>query len=133
MIPNIKQRKLPLVFQVFVLMFLYYTFVKYPILEGLGYVFLASAISVFGAFVLLYCRIKASLHQLGIAGLLFFVILFSVKNATNYTTLISVLIITNGLIASSRLKLKAHSCSELLIGAMLGIIAQLVLAPLWVY
>lgn len=133
MVPDIHQRKLPVLFQAFILLFLYYTFIKYPFFKALEFAFLSSAISVFIAFLLLFKNIKASLHQLGISGLLFFIILLSISNKANYTILISILFLVNGLVASSRLELKAHTPLELVIGAAIGTIPQLVLAPFWLF
>jgi hypothetical protein len=52
---------------------------------------------------------------------------FQIQN----TFVIAFLILTNGLVASSRIEMNAHTNKELIIGFLLGSIPQLFLLFLW--
>jgi len=76
-------------------------------------------------------NIKASLHMVGIAAITMFTIAISIHFSINLTLLIGILIIGNGLVATSRLHYKAHSNLELILGFLLGFIPQLTLVNFW--
>ena len=76
-------------------------------------------------------NIKASLHMIGIGSVTMFTIALSIHFGMNFTLLIAVLMIANGLVATSRLHYKAHSNLELILGFLIGVIPQLTLANLW--
>jgi hypothetical protein len=98
---------------------------------SLHYFFLGGIISAALAFLLLYAKIKASIHMIGISALTVFVIGLSLKNELNTVSLVAFLVVLNGLVASSRLVMKAHTNKELMIGFLCGIIPQLGLFHLW--
>jgi hypothetical protein len=45
--------------------------------------------------------------------------------------MIAFLVFMNGVVASSRLEMKAHTYKELVIGFLLGVIPQLLFFPFW--
>jgi len=71
--------------------------------------------------LLLYLNFKTSLHLVGISGFTTFMVLLSLNYNLNLIYLIASLLFLNGLLATARLILKAHSPIELLIGFILGI------------
>lgn len=83
------------------------------------------------AFLLLYAKTKASIHMIGISALTVFIIGLSIKNEVNTVSLVAFFVIINGLVASSRLVMKAHTNKELLIGFLCGALPQLGLFYLW--
>ena len=93
--------------------------------------FLAGLISVLIAFVLLFAKVKASIHMIGMSTFTFFVIGISLQNALNLNYLIALLFLVTGLIASSRLQLQAHSIKELIWGYCIGMIPQIGLWWFW--
>ena len=97
----------------------------------LYFFFLGGIISAVFAFLLLYAKIKASIHMIGISALTVFIIGLSLKNEINTINLVAVFIILNGLVASSRLVMKAHTNKELLIGFLCGILPQIGLIYVW--
>ena len=68
---------------------------------------------------------------MGISSLTVFVIGLSMHYQVQSTFLIAFLILINGLVASSRLEMKAHTTTELIIGFLLGSVSQLLLFYLW--
>lgn len=87
--------------------------------------------SVLTALILVVLKVKASLHQMAISGLLVFVICLSIYFRVNLLLYIIVLILGNGWVASSRLYLSRHTPAELLLGFIIGATPQLYLVTFW--
>ena len=64
--------------------------------------------------------------MMGISGLVMFLVVLSITYQVNITFALSILIFMIGLVATSRLFLKAHTFSELILGFFIGWIPQLV-------
>lgn len=129
---NINQRKIPLVFQMVLLFYLIKKVIRIEYFYELYFCFLASIVSTFLAFILLFFKQKASLHMLGITSLLTFVILLSIHTQNNFIPHIALLVLVCGAVASSRLVMKAHTPNELVLGSLIGIMPQIIFAYFWV-
>ena len=130
MLSDIAQRKIPLLLQIMLFTVLITKSITLERFPNLHYFFVGGLISTFAAFLLLYLKTKTSIHMIGISALTFFIIGTSIHNQTNSIYLISVCFFATGLIASSRLQMKAHSIKELLIGYTIGILPQV---GLWIF
>lgn len=131
MIAEVSQRNIPLLIHSFLLILLVrqsITLDRYP---ELHFFFLGVLMSSLQALLLSFLKTKASLHMMGISSLTVFVIGISLHYQIQNTFLIAFLIIMNGFVASSRLEMKAHTPTELIIGLLLGSISQLLLLYLW--
>lgn len=128
---EVKERKYPLMIQI-ILIFIIITrvFNKYHNPE-LYYFFVALAVSSLTALILVIFNFKASLHQMGIAGVTMFLISLSIHFTENYLFEISLFFLINGWVASSRLETKSHSISELFIGFILGVFPQFIILNYW--
>jgi hypothetical protein len=73
-----------------------------------------------------------SLHMVGIGSLLMFLINLSIHFEKNIIVAISLCTLCSGLVAMSRLYLKAHGRASVLVGWFMGLISQLILLRLWV-
>lgn len=131
MMLNKKERRLPLAFYSLLLLFLIKYSFSMLVIPELYYYFLGSLISTVFALVLLIFRHKASLHVLGIASLTVFVISISAYYHVRMLYLIAFLIICTGMVASSRLHAKAHTSGELTLGALAGVLPQVILWFVW--
>ena len=131
MLPDVSQRKIPFLIQIFLTAMLITKSITVSRTPELFYFFLGGLISTLLAFGLLFFRVKASIHMIGIASLTLFIIGLSLQNHTNWIYLIAILIAANGIVATSRLESKAHSRKELFIGFCLGVIPQLILWRFW--
>jgi len=130
-IANINQRKIPLITNIIILFVLVnksITLAKYP---ELYMFFIAAIISNVLCFLAIYIKVKASLHVLGISSLTFFAIGLSISTQKPIFYIISILFLTIGFVATSRLIIKAHSLKELLIGFIFGILPYIFLWPMW--
>ncbi len=125
------QRKIPLLLGCILLYILAVKCITKAILPELHFFILGGVISNGLAFLYLFMKVKASLHQLGISALTCFVLGLSAHFQVNLSYGIALLLLLNGLVASSRLAMKAHSYAELAIGFGLGAIPQLALWLIW--
>ena len=131
MISEISQRKIPLVIQCFLTILLVRKSITLDHFPEFYFFFLAGLLSTIVALVLLFFKIKASLHLVAISALTIFVIGLSIHNQTRNINIIAFLVLMNGIVASSRLEMNAHTPKELVIGFLLGIIPQLLLLRFW--
>ncbi len=130
-IENIKQRKTPLLIQSILLILVIKLIIDAYHYPELYFFFLGVLFSSLSAIFMILFNIKASLHMIGIAGITMFTIALSIHFSMNLTLLIAALMITNGLVATSRLHYKAHSNLELILGFLIGVIPQLTLVNFW--
>lgn len=131
MIAKTSQRKIPLVIHCFLLILLVrksITIARYP---ELHFFLLGALMSTVLALMLLFGNIKASLHMMAISSLTVFIIGLSIHLQIQNIIVISIVILLNGVIASSRLEMNAHTNKELVLGFLLGVIPQLLLLFLW--
>lgn len=131
MLPDKKERKLPLAFYAVLLFVLLKQSLTIAAIQELYYYFVGSFISIITALVLVLFKHKASLHVLGISSLTVFIISISAYYHIQFLYLIAFLVLCCGLVASSRLQAKAHSLGEIVLGALLGILPQIALWFVW--
>ena len=131
MLSDLNQRKIPLLMQMALTTILITESITIDRFPELFYFFLAGLISTFLSFVFLYVKIKTSIHMIGISALTFFCIGLSMHNQVNGTYLIASCFFATGLIASSRLHMKAHTVKELVIGYGIGMLPQVGLWFFW--
>jgi hypothetical protein len=131
MISEISQRKTPLIILCFLTILLIRKSITLDHFPEFYFFFLGGLLSTFVALIFLFFGTKASLHTLAISTLTVFVIGLSIHNQTRNINMIAFLVFMNGVVASSRLEMKAHTYKELVIGFLLGVIPQLLFFPFW--
>ncbi len=131
MVSDLSQRKLPLIMQIILIFVLIKKGTTPERIPELYYFFLGGLWSTIIALIFLFCKIKASLHMVGISSLLFFVIGLSIHKQSNFINSISFLLLITGIVASSRLEMKAHTNKELVFGFITGIIPQIIMWQYW--
>lgn len=128
---DVRERRYPLMI-LSLLLFLIVKKVLHPYDNPELYFFFVGLLSSsFTALIMVLFRIKVSLHQMGVAALLFFVIGLSIHFKIHLLMIISFLLFSNGWVASSRLTAKAHNVLELLVGFFVGALPQFVLYTYW--
>lgn len=132
MLHELAQRKIPLLIQCLLLFILISKSITIDAIPELFFFFAGGLASSALALILTFARVKASLHMIGISALTAFAMGLSFHNETNALLPITALVFANGLVASSRLEMKAHSAVELAIGFCCGLIPQLVLWYFWI-
>lgn len=122
---TIEERKFPIFIQILLL----YCLLNFTILVShfpeLYKFFQAGLISAFLVFISVMLKFKASLHMIGITSLFVFVMMFTSYLEIEATYTLAYLIMCMGFVASSRLYMKAHTPTELLVGIVIGALPQL--------
>ena len=131
MLGELSQRKIPLLIQAILIYTLLSNSLDIDYVFELYFFFLGALASTLSALLISLIKIKASLHMMGISALTIFVIGLSYHNQVNAINSIAFLILLIGVIASSRLKMKAHTVDELIIGFGCGVAPQLALWYFW--
>jgi hypothetical protein len=131
MLSQRNQRKIPLFLSCILLYILTFKSITQSILPELHYFMLGGLLSNMLTFLYLFMKIKASIHQMGIAALTCFVMGLSMHYQVDLSYGIALLLFLNGLVASSRLAMQAHTYQELAIGLGLGALPQLALWWFW--
>lgn len=127
MLSETSQRKIPLLMQIALTTILISKSITVDRFPELFFFFLGGLGSTLIAFALLFAKIKISIHMIAMSALSFFVIGMSVHHQLNVIFLIATLFFLTGIVASSRLAMKAHSIEELAIGYVSGMLPQMVL------
>ncbi len=123
---TIEERKFPILFFVILSFMIGKMLLNIQIVDLLAYSFFGIALALSFTYLLFYTKIKTSLHTLGMGGIIGFIIIMSIEYQLNFNLIIAALFILTGLIAVSRLKLKAHLAKEVYTGFFLGIVTQLI-------
>ncbi len=131
MLSDISQRKIPLLLQIMLFVILIQKSITIERFPSLYFFFVGGILSAVVTFLLLYLKNKASIHMIGISSLTVFIIGLSLQNQINTINTVAFFIIMNGVVASSRLVMKAHTNKELVIGFCCGVIPQTVLLYFW--
>jgi hypothetical protein len=131
MIGDINQRKIPLIFQSFLIILLLRKSIPLEYYPELHFFFLGALFSTLFALGLLYFNTKASLHMLAISALTVFVFGLNIHLQMGSIYLVPFMLMMNGFVASSRLVMQAHTPKELIIGLLIGSIPQLAFLFLW--
>jgi len=130
-LPTAKERKYPVIIHIVLLLMILNKVLPNNYISELYYYFVGLVGASFTCLVLLFFNIKASLHLVGVGGLLMYLINLSIHFEMNIIIGISLFICFTGLVASSRLYLKAHTKPELIIGLFIGILSQLLTVTYW--
>ena len=131
MASKISERKIPVFFQLVLTIILVQKTTTIDRFFELFFFFDGVIVSLFVIFILLFLKTKVSIHLVGISGLTFFVIGLSVFNEVNLINVISLLFLATGLVASSRLQMKAHTLKEIIFGFLIGSVPQIALWYFW--
>ncbi|GGE18722.1 hypothetical protein [Psychroflexus salis] len=123
--PNVKERRLPVLFFTTIAAFIVNFVFQNDVNQVLFYFFSGIFFTGISASILVFFNYKASLHVSGITGLTCFIIAYMVHFYQINLIVLALLIFGIGWVSSSRLHLRAHTGLELVIGALIGAIPQL--------
>lgn len=123
-IPKVEERKYPTLFMLVVGMWFFYLFSSKLNNVDLAQLFLRSSLSISLLFIAQINRQKLSIHMMAMGVLLGFTIHLSIHYQLSLLLPIAILVLIAGLVASSRLSLKAHTNREIILGFLLGILPQ---------
>ncbi len=130
---SINERKFPILFLAILSLLLGKLLLKANIIDLLAFSFFGCTLALSIVYLLFFNKIKTSLHTVGIGGLIAFIGIISYQYKLNLLLPIILLFFIFGIIATSRLKLKAHTLPEIFIGFSVGILAQILMYVLFTY
>ena len=128
---TLKERQMPIAVQAILLLVLLKFSISKEITTELFYFFLGGLISSILVLASVIFKFKASLHMIGISALTACVYGLSSYYPLPFVNLFAFCIVCMGLVASSRLYMKAHTYPELLVGIIIGLTPQLFLYRYW--
>jgi hypothetical protein len=128
---SISERKMPIAVQAILLFVLIKFSVSRDSVAELYFFFLGGFLSSVIVLASVILKFKASLHMIGISALTCFVFGLSMYYQLPFVNLIAFNIVCIGLVASSRLYMKAHTYTELIAGIIIGTAPQVFLYQYW--
>lgn len=128
---SLKERQMPIAIQAVLLVFLIKFSITKEVSTPLFYYFLGGLISAVLALLFVLMRFKVSLHLIGISALTIFIYGIGSYYQFSSVNIIAVFVILMGLVASSRLYMKAHTPKELIAGTLVGSVPQFILFSYW--
>ncbi|WP_323027214.1 hypothetical protein [Gelidibacter japonicus] len=126
-----KERIIPLTLSALIIFLILKRVLSYDEIPELYYFYLGILFSSLTCLVLAILKFRASIHMIGSAGFFMFAVALSIHFKININGTIALMCIVMGGIATSRLHLKAHNNTELLIGFFVGLVPQIVLLNYW--
>ncbi len=129
--PSVKERRYPLYISILLLLMVVYKVIPNNYTAELHYYFVGLIAATMASLLMLFLNFKSSMHLMGMGSILMYLICLSVHFEINITLALSALILLTGLVATSRLYLKAHSRVELVIGFLIGVVSQLITIKFW--
>ncbi|RKF04225.1 hypothetical protein C8N26_0888 [Tenacibaculum lutimaris] len=118
---TINERKLPVFLMMTLFMFLGKLFANMSIVKDLSYLFYGTVFGLGLIYMLFPFKIKGSLHLLSMGIAIGYFLLFQQLQGIYILPVIISLILLSGLLASSRLQLRAHTVKEVYIGFFIGL------------
>ena len=128
---SISERKMPIAVQAVLLFVLIKFSVSRDTIAELYFFFLGGFLSSVIVLASVILKFKASLHMIGISALTCFIFGLSMYYQMPFVNLVAFSIVCVGLVASSRLYMKAHTYPELIAGMIIGAGPQLFLYQYW--
>ena len=128
---KLKERKYPLYMSMVLHLMILYKVIPLNYINELYYFFVGLLIGTFSTLLLLFAKVKASIHLLGMGCILTYLVALSIHFEINITFAIAIFTLMTGLVATSRLYMKAHSKLELTIGFLVGCCSQLMVLKYW--
>lgn len=129
--PSIVERRYPLLIHSCLLAVILYKVIPQHYIVEIYFYFVGLLSASMACLLLLLFRFKVSLHMAGIGALFMYLINLSIHFEKNVIIAISLFALSIGLVASSRLFLRAHSPLELFIGLAIGLLSQLLTVKFW--
>lgn len=121
---TIEERKFPTLLFIGITLIIWNWLHKTNLVDLLSLFYLGYAVCLFFTYIFFYFNRKISLHTASIGGLIGFLIYFSMYYEINLILPFVALFIISGFIVSARLRLNAHTFTEVILGYFLGLATQ---------
>jgi hypothetical protein len=117
---SIKERKLPVALMILTFYLLGNTLNNIANLRDLGFLFYATSLGLFLIYLLFNFKIKASIHLFSLGVFTGFFMVLSLIYNQNLSIVSIIIFLLAGLLATARLRVKAHTTKEIYIGFFIG-------------
>lgn len=125
-VKTIRERKIPLFFMICLFFILGKTFFSSALTRDISYLFFGTTLGLTIVYFFFFWKIKSSLHLLSLGSAIGFLLIFQQLYGVYILPVVAVLMVLSGLLASSRLHLKAHTAREVYIGFFIGLLSQFI-------
>ena len=126
-----KERILPLALNSLIILIILKRIITPTQIIELYYFFVGILISNITCLILAIMKFKASIHMIAASGVFMFFIAISIHFSININGTLALMVVILGAVATSRLHLKAHNTTELILGFFIGLLPQLILVEYW--
>ncbi len=126
-VSTIQERKIPLFIMMCIFLMLGIFFSDISIVRDLSYLFFGTLLGLMIVYLLFFIKYKTSLHLLSMGSAIGFFIVLQLIYHISLLSVILVFILFSGLLATSRLDLKAHTPKEVYMGFFTGLLSQLII------
>lgn len=126
-----KERILPLLLNCIIIVLVLSRILPRNEIVELYYFFVGILFSTITCLILAILKFKASIHMIALGGVFMFFLALSLHFSININGTIALFFILTGAVATSRLYLKAHTNTELIIGFFVGLFPQLIILNYW--
>ncbi len=123
-VKSIKERKVPIFLMLIIFYVLGKLLVNISVFKEIGVLFFGTNLSLIIIYLLFFFNIKTSLHVVSMSNTLGFFLVYGTVNSIPILPISIILLILTGLLASSRLCLKAHKPLEIYLAFFLGLVSQ---------
>lgn len=123
---SIEERKFPTLLFISISFIIGNWLYKSSIVDLLALLFFGYGLSLICTSLFLYLKLKISLHAMAISGLIGFLIYYSYYYKINLIPILALLFVIGGLVASARLRLRAHQLNEVILGSIVGFATQFI-------
>ncbi|MEM7382428.1 MAG: hypothetical protein AAF361_14730 [Bacteroidota bacterium] len=130
-LPDLRERIYPMIISILLLVMVLIKVIPNNYTAELYFFFVGLIAATAASLILVFLNFKISLHLMGMGSLLMFLISLSIHFEKNIILAISMCTLASGLVATSRLFLKAHGRAEVLVGFLIGAISQLLTLKFW--
>jgi len=120
---EIKERKILIFFMMTLFFMLGKFFLETTVIKDLSYLFFGVVFGLGFIYILFITKTKASLHLLSMGAAIGYFLIFQQIHDIYILPIVIILLLLSGLLASSRLYLKAHSTKEVYLGFFIGLIS----------
>lgn len=122
---HVEERVIPYGITAFFYLMTYFLFMQIKFPDLYLSIFLAATFAVFILFILALFKQKVSAHLTGIGGICGLLIVTNQALEINTILILMIFILLAGILGASRLKLNAHTASQVFWGFLIGLFTQL--------
>ncbi|MBU2974349.1 MULTISPECIES: hypothetical protein [unclassified Zobellia] len=126
-----RERRYPIYIHITLLLFVVYKVIPNTNIAELHFYFVGLIIASLTTLITLFFKLKISMHLMGMGSLVMFLTALSIHFEVNITLGLSIFTLLTGLVATSRLYLKAHTRAEIILGFLVGFLSQLMIIRFW--